>query len=342
MSYLMDDIAAGAHEVRRVFGKDRDPILRVYPMLDDKLRGIPRFLFDDDAIHAAVELTLGRPKVLLEALEHVSIPYPRMWIEWAESGRAKLRDTFEAGGSTIESPDRPLPQRLGFLIESDDGRRGTVTWVWNAHTSRMPNDEPFPNVAAVEPHFDLDAQIPQSRERIESFLKGNLCRLWGDNPVQLEALFGLWRTAEHKPSAWGYHYLEAMAARRGVDKLPEIIAHCMADTYGEYIIIWACILLLTASRKAVEHRPVDRAKLNKARAQKRLPLLWDHTEVVMHISQPAVGTGATRAPLDYHRKPPRIHMVSRYLARRGEKHWIVESYMRGSGKVISRHVQVRK
>jgi hypothetical protein len=46
-------------------------------------------------------------------------------------------------------------------------------------------------------------------------------------------------------------------------------------------------------------------------------------------------------PLGYLRKSPRVHLVSSYLARRGDKHWIVEPYWRGSGDVIHRQTHVR-
>jgi hypothetical protein len=120
----------------------------------------------------------------------------------------------------------------------------------------------------------------------------------------------------------------------------ERYAHCLADVYGEYIEIWSVMMLLTASRKAVDYRPVDRGRLNKSRRKKHEVPLLDHTEVILHITRPGMA-GPVRAPLGYSRKSPRIHMVSRYLARRGDKHWIVEPYLRGSGSPVERHIHVR-
>ena len=66
---------------------------------------------------------------------------------------------------------------------------------------------------------------------------------------------------------------------------PQRVAQAYADVYGEYIVAWAVMLLLTSSRKAVDYRPVDRSKLNQVRSKKHKALLFDHTEVTLHINQ---------------------------------------------------------
>ena len=100
------------------------------------------------------------------------------------------------------------------------------------------------------------------------------------------------------------------------------------------------MLLLTSSRKAVDYRPVDRSKLNRVRSKKHEALLFDHTEVTLHINQQELA-GKPGMPLSYQRKSPRIHIVSRYLNRRGDKHWIVEPFLRGQGEWPQRHVHVK-
>jgi hypothetical protein len=323
--YLMDSIAQVA-----TAAPAGDPILDIYADLRDRMTGAPRFLLDNAAIHASVEIGLGRPKVLLEALEHVQVPYPVMWVEWAEAGREKLRTLV---GAVDPVPGRPIPDRLGFLLECDKGgRKGVATWAWTS-----PGND-VPNIAPISPFFDLDASIKQPPDRRTGILTGNLGQMWRDNPVQLEALYAIWRTAKHQPSKWGLKYFSMLATKVG--NIEERIDHNFADVYGEYIEIWTIILLLTSSRQAVEYRQMDRAKINKARTKRRETPLLDHTEVVMHLSN-RVAKEAPHAPLGYARKSPRIHMVSRYLARRGDKHWLVEPYMRGSGSPVPRHVQVR-
>jgi hypothetical protein len=329
--YLMDSLAKTADRTRQQ-GMHRNPVLSIYADMTRRMQGAPRFLMDNPSIAAAVEITLGRPLVMLQAMEHVRMPYPVMWVEWDESGRDRLREIEEQVVDAL----RPLPKRLGFLVEADEGgRTGCVTWVWA--TRDIPLD--IPNVAAITAYFDLDSRTNQPEERIESFMAGNLAQSWKDNPIQLKALMDIWRTADHRPSPWGKQYLDSV---NPIVSDPEMrFAMAMADVYGEYIIIWAIMLMLTASRQAVEYRPVDRTKINKARTKRRESLLFDHTEVVMHINRQPQAGEQFRSPLAYTRKSPRIHMVSRYLARRGDKHWIVEPYVRGSGETINRHIHVK-
>lgn len=330
--YLMDSIAAVAAMVPAV--KASDPIIAMYPLLTRRMSIAPRFLLDNSAIGAAVEITLGRPKILLEAMAHLRIPYSRMWVEWDEDGRERIRRKWNAEGLEVESEERPLPSRLGFLLEVEPGgRRGVVTWAWSSRKVEVPS------IAPVSGYFDLDRTFPVPPERITGLLRGNLAKLWVDNPVQLDALFGIWRTAEHYPSDWGLRWLNAVTSTK--DEFAYRLAHAYGDVYGEFIGVWAILMLLTASRKAVDLHEISRAKLNKARAKKREPLLLDHTQVVLHINNQTINAAGVRAPLNHTRKPPRIHMVSRYLARRGDKHWLVEPYLRGSGEPVQRHVHVR-
>ena len=102
----------------------------------------------------------------------------------------------------------------------------------------------------------------------------------------------------------------------------------------------ATLLLLTASRPVIDREHVSLAKLNKIRSKKREPLLFDHTKVTLKLSHRPQGPVIERGPLGYARKPPRIHMVSSYLARRGNRHWVVMPYMRGRGETIHRVTKV--
>jgi hypothetical protein len=326
----MDAVAALAAMVPKK--NANHPVVSIFPNLMRRMEHAPRFLIDNGAIAAVVEITLGRPKILREAMAHLIVPYERMWVEWEEAGRERIRSVFE-GAIT---PDRPLPVRVGFLLETKPGgRKGIITWAWNT-----PYAVDCPNISPISAYFDLDADFRQSNQRIEGLLGGNIAKLWEGNAVQLDALFGIWRTAEHLPSNWGADWLEYVT--NTPEELDERIGNCFADVYGEYICVWALLMLLTASKTAVDLRPVDRSKLNRIRAKKRATPLLDHTEVVLHVQRRPDGTALPRAPLGHARKSPRIHMVSRYLARRGDKHWIVEPYLRGSGGHVERHVHVRQ
>src|SRR5215475_2618118 len=168
MSYLMDMVASAADMVQsRIHPLMRDnPILQQFDVLMNKLDGTPRYLFDNNAIRTAVEVTLGRPKVMREALAHLRIPYPRMWVEWDDAGRAKLREKFQQELTFKEL--RPQPGRVGFLLEADEtGRRGTATWLWTTPKPGSASAIDVPNIGAVQPYFDLDRQYPIPADRIK-------------------------------------------------------------------------------------------------------------------------------------------------------------------------------
>jgi hypothetical protein len=329
--YLMDHIIEIAHEVRKRKATNH-PVMGCYPDLEDKLLGCPRFLFDDNSIHTAVEITLGRPKVLREIMQHIRIPYRRMWIEWPESGRQKLRETFGTADDPIESFHRPLPTRIGFLLESDEtGRKGSATWAWtNTHIT----DNDPPNVCPISPYFDLDGYFKQSQVREQNFLKANLARIWLGNQIQERALVSIWETAQHAPNEWGFKYLKYAKSDSWQ------INNFYADVYGEYIMIWAIMILITSSRKILNYETVDNTKWNKVRTKQGKAPRLDHTKTTLYINK-EVQIHQKGVPLGFIRKSPRVHMVQSYPNHRGDKHWVVQPFSRGKGEVISRHIKVK-
>lgn len=332
--YLMDSITATAYQMSALEVANH-PSFRIYPDLAQRLVGAPRFLLDNNTIQTAVELTLGRPKVLLEAIHHCRIPYPKLWVEWDETGREELRTRFPQ--QLPISPDRPLPSRCGFLLECNPaGRKGIVIWAWSGPKNMGKLAANIPNISPISPIFDLDNHFPQPRERIMRFLASNLASLWIDNPIQLEALLGIWRTAHHEASEWGADYLTSFNNK---DR-ERMLAHAYADVYGEYIMVWTIMMLLTASRPIIKYEPVHLDRLNKARRKRDQQPLLDHTQVTMHL-QSHTKQQVIRGPLDHTRKRPGVHLVTYYLGRRGDKHWIVNPYWRGQGPVIHRRVQVK-
>lgn len=321
---LMDSISETAKLAESSPIKNHS-LLTAYRDVSQRLNGAPRFLFADDATKTAVELTLGRPKVLREAMEHVIIPYDRLWVEWFEPARQKLRDTFKI--DNYETPHRPIPQRVGFLLESDgpSRRSGRVTWAWISPGLSVPNIAPF------EAIFDLDQTFPFLSGDISAFTN-NLAFIWKDNPIQYEAFKSIWRTSRHTLSPWGEKLLRN-ASQYEID-------NCRADVYGEYITVWAILILLTASRPTLQHELINQQKINKNRIKRGEVPLHSYSSVTLHLS-PQPSNTIVRGPLGHARKSPRIHLVSSYLARRGTKHWIVQPYMRGKGETISRRVFVR-
>ena len=326
---LMNDIAATAAAVAsaRVGSGEGAPALEVFTDLDRRMRLCPRFLLDEHVVRSAIELSLGRPTVFREAMRHIRLPYERLWCEWPEVYRERLRQDFL---NYVPDPLKPVPDRIGFLIEGK-GRKGNITWAWqNPPLRGVPNP---PNVSPFDVQFDLDACIPQEFGLLEGLKNATLGTLWRDNPVQLEALCDIWRTSRHVPSTWGRQWLDGW----GKDKE----RFFLSDIYGELIGVYAILLLLTASRPTVEYKQISQAKINKARIKKRAVPLFDHTEVSMCLSHRVVQQRQGQ-PLGRARKSPRIHVVSSYLARRGDKHWITSPYIRGSGDTVERHIKVTR
>ena len=332
--YLMDTLNQCASAIRSAspsLFREAGPMMWGYADLADRLKGAPRYLLDVKAVQMMVELTLGRPRVLRDAMAYCRVPYRRMWIEWADGDRQKFNERFRE--EHLEFAElRPYPERIGFLLEADEtGRRGTATWAWTSPQSQTTG---FPNVGCFQPHYDLDRVFPLDDEGRIGLLDANLAKIWKDNPIQLQAFLDIWRTCEHRLCSWGPSYLASLPNPNLALQLSR------ADVIGEYITIWTVLLMLTASRPVIWETPIDMGRLNKRRIKRReLPLL-DHTRVTLKMA-PHVERPVIRGELGYARKSPRIHMVSSYLARRGDRYWVVQPYWRGQGEVIHREVRVR-
>src|SRR5688572_8313347 len=221
--YLMDAVL----KTCSLFGEAarKELTIQGYLALAGKLQGTPRYLLDSAACRTAVEISLGRPKIIREAMTHIHIPYSRLWVEWDDTDRQQLREKLGQAREYTEM--RPMPGRVGFLLEVEEGRRGSATWAWST-----PGGTDIPNIGPVRPHFDLD-QIFSFEQHTAGFLKGNLARFWEDSPVQLEALFDIWRTSRHTPDAWASAFWSKMADPRLAASLS------YSDVVGEYIMILA-------------------------------------------------------------------------------------------------------
>lgn len=330
--YLMDCVNQAADRIRATGLRGVEPMIDAYEDLGARLQGTPRFLLDARATEMAVELSIGRPKVMREAMHYSRVPYRRMWVEWDDADRKKLRDRF--GNDAMLPELQPLPGRVGFLLEADEtGRRGTATWAWTTPSAAAAD---FPNVGCIEPHFDLDRAFPMEAAIREGLLSAKVFSFWEDNPVQMAAMLDIWHTCEHRLADWGEGYL-AKFPNRDLG-----LALARADVVGEYIHLWSVLLMLTANRPVIRYDAVDMSKLNKRRAKKHEVPLLDHTRVTLNLA-PHVERPVLRS--SYQHKSPRIHMVSSFLTtrhtREGTRHMIIQPYWRGQGEVIHRRVHVR-
>ena len=73
MTYLMDDLMGAAQAVRR--SGSNHPLTQGYKVIAEKLAGVPRFLLDEAAARTTVEIGLGRPRVLVDALKTLRETY---------------------------------------------------------------------------------------------------------------------------------------------------------------------------------------------------------------------------------------------------------------------------
>jgi hypothetical protein len=272
--------------------------------------------------------------VFREVMRVSHIPYPALWIEWEDVARAELRQKFEQPQELKEI--RPYPERFGFLIEADpetDYRSGQITYAWTQKEDRLPGFlqsryksvfDDTPNVSAVTTYFNLDGDYPIDFVDKQPL---QLAILWEDNPIQHEAFHSIWRTAHHRLNEAAVEPLTQDAFGRAL---------LYADVVGEYIMVWACLMVLAEARMMPTPRPgkniarvvlrsVDMSKLNKARIRSGKTALLDHRTV--HINS-VVEAVQMRGPLDYRRKSPRIHLVGSYLGWHGK---IVFPYTRGRG-----------
>ena len=88
--------------------------------------------------------------------------------------------------------------------------------------------------------------------------------------------------------------------------MEDALAHSYADVYGEYIMIWAAIMMLTASRPIIDCQPVDLTRLNRARGKRGEPPRLDHTRVTLHLQRRA---GSPQRPRLYSQEPARASGV---------------------------------
>lgn len=328
--YLMDEIVQCDARLAAT-GKPVPPSLRAYAEMAERLKLAPRYLLDSKSAHASCELTFGRPKIMLDSLATLKLRYPVLWCEWEEAGRQVLRDKL---GDAYEGiPGRRSPTRCGFLLDVEEGgRRGLVTWCWSEPSGN------FPNISPIGCYFDLDNRFKQGATLVDALKRSRLIDPWISNPVQEAAFLEIWETSEHRPTPAGMEFLYAVSSTR--HSIASALENFYCDVYGEYINFWAVMLLLTAARPVVEYISVDRSKINKARIKKRQAPLLDHHAVTMHLVKHSKRE-LERGPLDFTRKSPHIHLVSRYLNHRNDKHWIVEPFVRGSGEPVPKHIHVR-
>ena len=86
--------------------------------------------------------------------------------------------------------------------------------------------------------------------------------------------------------------------------------------------------LLLDSRDAVEQRPAELARLNRARLRRGRPALLDHVEVRLRLGGGARAMAARQGGAGV-REAPRLHIVRGHSVRRGDKTFWRAPHLRG-------------
>lgn len=288
-----------------------------------EIGGSVRYVLEDAVVATASEALLARPHSLVDVLGLVHVPYPCLWIEWTEAARLLAR---EAHGIAYAN-GKPVPHRLGYLIQTDEiGRRGIVKVAWNFKLGG--EEEVLPELCPFVLHFDFDRitddSIPDATpEQQQASTYYARCR--GD-AVQTAAIHRLNRVAWIEADPNAQEMLCHSFGDRTSAEVDQVLASSFEDVSAEGLFLLA-ILTLLAARNGVEMRQESRAGINKARRKRREPELLDHQIAYLRLT--AAERAAVRTPGTGHGAPKRAHIVRGHFVRRSDKVYFRRAHWRG-------------
>ena len=222
---------------------------------------------------------------LVRAFEHCRLPYPRVWIEVAHADRPRFYT------ASMHAPDfQTRPKRVGYLLEAirpdlsawkthmmwslPNGKCSASSLAMEFDMTRPLTVETLPTMEAVERQRDrfkrggiLNMNMPSHPGWDHASESVKLAMLRHINPVM---------TDYPPPSPKG------LPAHRW-DEFYEAIGHlARADWAGEPGFLLAVIGLLNA-RNATDVFASDLRRLNKARAKRGAPPLFEYK--ILHIAR---------------------------------------------------------
>jgi len=288
-----------------------------------------RYVLSDELARTCAALAYTENRQLIDCLDLVRLPAERLWVEWPDAAR---RDELLRATPRITT-DRPAVDvlRAGALIRaSRSGRSGAMILFWT--TRDRPND---PLVAALDTHFDLDGNLPES---------GNLYALFDG------ALTGI-RTGSGDCShaiqscvryqfdrSWRQYYAQDALSTEARD---EVLRDSLATVANDLPMVLALSLLL-AARDGLSATPSNLERLNAKRRRLGKRLLLEHVEISVAISadedvriEPAAGAW---------RRAPRLHHVRGHVVRRANTIYWRAPHWRGHvrlGRVRTRTVSLQ-
>ena len=199
-------------------------------------------------------------------------------------------------------------QEAGILVEAAaDGRSGSLRLFWTGDAGV--------EVAQGEVLFDLDQPLAMHpRDGRRRFPLSGL-------PAELDFL------QPHLALVFDEYWEDYFkASPLGALALSQAAAQCGANLCSDVIQALAFFALLGA-RVPLAEKPVERGRLNKARAKAGKPILLDHVQLTIGRPQPA--HSAEHSWQDGSRRHPRLHSVRGHLVRRRDQIFWRAPHMRG-------------
>lgn len=272
-----------------------------YSAMAAYLRKSERFVFSDECMHAAWDVSQGKPSSLLSALDMVRAPFKETWLEW-NGGSYGVGERGNKYGT-------PVPERVGAHIQAldDDMRRIGITFAWR-HAGKPISICPVGIVANWHDKWRLGAikyaseSDDQFRRRAKSLVPARRAK-WLDSDEELKALRELSERQTPAINPYMKEYFEAAERRGSQAQVRSMFDQAMRDIEGEGSVVFALLCLMN-SRNCVETAVGDqRAERQSRRARGKKPPL-SYSTVTINLSRRdqriAEGVGATPAEIREH------------------------------------------
>lgn len=286
------------------------------------VRAAEKFELTDDVAMAAYQLTRSKPSALVQAMPMCRMPYPKIWLEWRGGilGDSKRNDPLfntpnpakqgcliegdETGtvgvmtfawvhkDSSVHAPQplnlAPIGTMFNWNLSVDLRLAGLQTGdiIMQSAGGKLKFRHVLEGMLALRYAQPLDDDGARSIMRRLTF-KG-----WDklvNDPREVEAMKDLNKRGMPCLSPFTRNFVHWLAdmvtSEENVNRFMNEVLHAWeADVEGEPSMVEAVIALMN-SRNAVEHRPVDLARLNKMRAKRRRPTFAQYRTTHLRLSQ---------------------------------------------------------